>query len=279
MEQNEHIKDKSISVLGCGWLGLPLAGLFVQQGYRVKGSVTSEEKLETLFDKGILPYQLTISDKEINCSDLQGFLESEILVINFPPSRRPDITTYHPAQIALLIQAIEASPVKHVLFISSTSVYPDLNREITEQDIVPATKGSGQALLLAENLLLSQTRFTTTILRLGGLIGYDRMPARFLAGKKDVENGDAPINVIHQDDCIGLISALIEQEVWEDIFHAAADEHPTRRVYYTLAAEKAGLEVPTFAEGKPLCFKIINSDKIKRRLHYTFKHPNPLALL
>ncbi|WP_343669360.1 SDR family oxidoreductase [Chitinophaga sp.] len=279
MEQNEHTKNKSISILGCGWLGLPLAGLFVQQGYRVKGSVTSEEKLETLSDKGVLPYQLKITDQAIDCNDLGGFLDSDILVINFPPGRRPDIDTYHPAQIALLIQAIEVSPVRHVLFISSTSVYPDLNREITEKDIVAPTKGSGKALLLAENLLLSQTKFTTTILRLGGLIGYDRMPARFLAGKKDVENGDAPINVIHQDDCIGLISALIEQEVWEGIFHAAADEHPTRKVYYTLAAEKAGLEVPTFAEGKPLSFKIINSDKIRSRLHYSFKYPNPLALL
>ncbi|SFW34884.1 SDR family oxidoreductase [Chitinophaga sancti] len=279
MEQHDYTKNKSISVLGCGWLGLPLAGLFVQQGYRVKGSVTSEEKLGSLFEKGILPYQLRISDQEIDCSDLAGFLDSDILIINFPPGRRPDITSYHAAQIALLIQAIETSPVQHVLFISSTSVYPDLNREITEKDMVPPTKGSGQALILAENLLLSQTKFTTTILRLGGLIGYDRMPARFLAGKKDVENGDAPINVIHQDDCLGLISALIEQEVWEDIFHAAADEHPTRKEYYTLAAEKAGLEPPTFAEGKPLRFKIINSDKIKHRLHYTFKHPNPLALL
>lgn len=279
MEQNEYTKNRSISILGCGWLGLPLAGLFVQQGYRVKGSATSEEKLAALFERGILPYRVNITDQAIDCDDIQGFLDSDILIINFPPSRRPDINSYHPAQIALLIKAIEASKVQHVLFISSTSVYPDLNREITEKDIMPPTKGSGQALLQAENLLLAQTKFTTTILRLGGLIGYDRMPARFLAGKKDVENGDAPINVIHQDDCIGLISALIEQEVWEDIFHAAADEHPTRKIYYTLAAEKAGLEVPTFATGKPLCFKIINSDKIKRRLQYTFKHPNPLALL
>lgn len=279
MNQHEHKKKRTISVLGCGWLGLPLAGLFVQQGHRVKGSVTSEEKLGALEEKGILPYRVTISDQEISSNDLPGFLDSEILIINFPPSRRPDILTYHPAQIALLIQAIHDSPVKHVIFISSTSVYPDLNKEITENETATPSKGSGKALLLAENLLLSQTHFTTTILRLGGLIGYDRMPARFLAGKKDVENGDAPINVIHQDDCLGLISALVEQDVWEDVFHAAADEHPLRRVYYTLAAEKAGLEVPTFAEGKPVCYKIINSAKIKDRLRYTFKHPNPLALL
>ncbi len=109
MEQNEHIKDKSISILGCGWLGLPLAGLFVQQGYRVKGSVTSEEKLEALFEKGILPYQLTISDQEINCSDLQGFLESEILVINFPPSRRPDIPS--PSSIGQGIRSPKDEPL------------------------------------------------------------------------------------------------------------------------------------------------------------------------
>jgi nucleoside-diphosphate-sugar epimerase len=245
----------------------------------VKGSVSSAEKQAPLLERGILPYQVTITDTEINSNDLPGFLTSEILVINFPPSRRPDILTYHPAQISQLIQAIKQSPVKHVLFVSSTSVYPDTNKEVFENETAPPTKDSGRALLLAEDLLLSQTAFTTTIIRFGGLIGYDRMPGRFLAGKKNVENGDAPINVIHQDDCIGLISALVAQQIWGDVFNAVADEHPTRHDFYTLAAAKAGLEIPTFATGKTTAYKIVNSDKIRQRLHYPFKYPNPLTLL
>mgnify|MGYP003615968040 CR=1 FL=1 len=37
-----------ISILGCGWLGFPLAQKLIETGYEVKGSTTSESKLEAL---------------------------------------------------------------------------------------------------------------------------------------------------------------------------------------------------------------------------------------
>ena len=37
-----------ISILGCGWLGLPLAKAIVENGFSVKGSTTSSEKIATL---------------------------------------------------------------------------------------------------------------------------------------------------------------------------------------------------------------------------------------
>ncbi|WP_258929292.1 hypothetical protein [Flavobacterium davisii] len=46
-------------------------------------------------------------------------------------------------------------------------------------------KDSGKALLIVEKMLLNQIQFKTTIIRFSGLIGYDRMPWRFLAGKKE----------------------------------------------------------------------------------------------
>ena len=198
----------AISVIGCGWLGLPLAENFVKQGFLVKGSVVNSEKIDSLIQKEIIPYQIQITDTVIN-GNVIDFLNSDILIINFPPERREDIVTYHQAQINLLIHEINKSKIKHVLFVSSTSVYPDLNKEVFENETAQPSKGSGKALLVAEQLLQSQTHFTTTIIRFAGLIGYDRLPGRFLAGKKNVENGNAPINVIHQDDCIGLISEMI----------------------------------------------------------------------
>jgi len=267
----------NISILGCGWLGLPLAEHLVKKGYTVKGSVTSSHKLDILEEKGIMPFLIRITDTEITGEQLSGFFASEILVINFPPSRREDILTYHSAQISLLIEAVKKSSIKHVVFISSTSVYPDLNREVVETDdaSVPS-KGSGKALLSVEKLL--REHFSTTVIRFAGLIGYDRQPGRFLAGKKEVENGDAPINVIHQDDCIAIITAIIEQQVWDETFNACSDEHPQRKEFYTKAAEKIGLPLPEFKAGTHT-FKIINSAKLKQRLNYSFKYPNPIDTL
>lgn len=272
-------QTNTISVLGCGWLGLPLAAHLVQQGYTVKGSVTQPEKLELLAQKGITPYQVEITDTSITSNDLSGFLESEVLIINIPPSRREDVVLYHQAQMTLLLEQVLKSPVKKVLFISSTSVYPDLNQEVTELENIQPTKESGKALLAVEKLLRSNKHLMTTIIRFAGLVGYDRMPGKFLAGKKNVENGTAPINVIHQDDCIALITGIIRQQAWGEIFNACADLHPTRKEFYTLAAAKAGLELPTFANTADPRFKIINSEKIKQRLDYSFKYPDPLGLL
>lgn len=272
-------QTNTISVLGCGWLGLPLAAHLVQQGYTVKGSVTQPEKLELLAQKGITPYQVEITDTSITSNDLSGFLESEVLIINIPPSRREDVVLYHQAQMTLLLEQVLKSSVKKVLFISSTSVYPDLNQEVTELENIQPTKESGKALLAVEKLLRSNKHLMTTIIRFAGLVGYDRMPGKFLAGKKNVENGTAPINVIHQDDCIALITGIIRQQAWGEIFNACADLHPTRKEFYTLAAAKAGLELPTFANTADPRFKIINSEKIKQRLDYSFKYPDPLGLL
>lgn len=269
----------TISILGCGWLGLPLAAHLVQEGYTVKGSVTQQERFEELTQRGITPYQVEITDTSIDSNDLTGFLESGILIINIPPSRREDVLLYHQAQMKLLLDQVLKSPAKHIIFISSTSVYPDLNQEVTELETAPPSKDSGKVLLAVEKLFRTNPHLITTIVRFAGLVGYDRLPGRFLAGKKNVENGDAPINVIHQDDCIALITGIIQQQAWGEIFNACSDLHPTRREFYTKAAAKAGLELPTFAATTDPHFKIINSDKIKQRLNYSFKYPDPLGLL
>jgi nucleoside-diphosphate-sugar epimerase len=91
-----------------------------------------------------------------------------------------------------------------------------------------------------------------------------------------VENGNAPVNIIHRDDCIGLINEMVRQQAWGGIFNACSDIHPTRKAFYTLATQKVGLEAPTFADSTDCQFKIINSDKIKQRLQYTFKYPDPM---
>ncbi|MFK7031209.1 Rossmann-fold NAD(P)-binding domain-containing protein [Flavobacterium oreochromis] len=273
------MKRQKISILGCGWLGLPLAENLVKKGFYVNGSTTSYDKITLLKEKGVQPYLISITNTAIEGPEIVNFLDSDILIINFPPKRRADVIAFHTGQIEQLLSEILKSNIKKVLFISSTSVYPDTNGVVTETELQLPEKESGKALLLVEKMLLEQTQFETTIVRFSGLIGYDRMPGRFLAGKKEVENGEAPINVIHQDDCIAIIENIIEKEIWSELFNASTDIHPKRREYYELAAEKIGLEKPTFATTQNLTYKIINSEKLKTRLNYQFKYPNPLDLL
>ena len=57
---------KHISLLGCGWLGLPLAKALLTNDFYVKGSTTSEEKLSTLKSFGIDPFLIALDSKSIN---------------------------------------------------------------------------------------------------------------------------------------------------------------------------------------------------------------------
>jgi nucleoside-diphosphate-sugar epimerase len=268
----------SISILGCGWLGLPLAEQLIKQNFLVKGSVTHSEKLPLLSQKKIIPFQIQVTDTSIAGDQQAAFFNSDLLIVNFPPGKKADVISYHTAQIQQLVEALNKNSIRQVLFISSSAVYPDLNREVFETENDQPQKDSGKALLKVEQLLRSQKNFTTTIIRFAGLIGPERHPGKFLAGKKNVANGEAPVNIIHRDDCIALIIQLIQQQAWGEIFNACADIHPSRKEFYTIAAEQLGLEIPSFSSDAVM-FKIINSDKIKKRLGYSFKYPDPLNSL
>ncbi len=268
----------SISILGCGWLGLTLAEQLIKEGYEVKGSVTKPEKLTLLKEKGIQPFQLELTNVSITGRDPHSFFNSDLFIISIPPGRRAAVISYYQSQISLLIQELKKSTVKQVIFISSTAVYADDNKEVFETDACRPVTDSGKALMAAERLLQEQKSFSTGILRFCGLIGPDRHPGRFLAGKKDVENGDAPVNLIHRDDCIGILSEIIRKEVWGEIFNVCSQVHPSRKLFYTKAAEQLGMETPSFSK-EPARYKVVNSDKIKKRTAYLFKYPDPLLSL
>lgn len=55
---------KPISILGCGWLGLPLAKSLLEKGFSVKGSTTSIKKIALLEKFGIHPHIVTLSAVE-----------------------------------------------------------------------------------------------------------------------------------------------------------------------------------------------------------------------
>jgi nucleoside-diphosphate-sugar epimerase len=266
-----------ISLLGCGWLGLPLAKALLQNGLSVKGSTTSQDKLAELKALNIDPFLVALDSKSITGA-IENFLSgSKTLVIDIPPQLRgknSDSATANEKifveKIKKLIPYIEKSRIENVLFVSSTSVYGEANGTTTEQTIAKPDTESGKQLLEVETLLQSNPNFKTTILRFGGLIGEDRNPIKFLAGKVNLENPAAPINFIHQKDCIGIILKIISTNSWNEIYNGVSPFHPTRETYYTQKATELVLPLPQFDHSKPSHGKLILSDKVENVLGYTF---------
>ena len=267
---------RTVSILGCGWLGVPLGRFLADRGFMVKGSVTNVDKFDSLKTAGILPFRVMIDESGIE-TDNTSFFETDVLIISIPPRRIEGIERIFPAQIAQLIPVILKYEIRKVIFISSTSVYPENKQKAKETDVLSPDKASGKALVVAENLLRNLIDFETTIIRFGGLIGADRNPARFLL-KSGVPVANVPVNLIHQDDCIGIITAIIDQELWGETLNACCPEHPMKHDFYGKAAEISGLPLPDISDVDE-DYKIVDSSKLKRLLKYRFKYKSPLDYL
>lgn len=263
---------KKVSILGCGWLGKPLAQALIAEGMDVSGSTTQESKFTELQYLGIKPFLINLSSPDN--SSLQTFLSTDVLIISVPPKMKSGGADHYFEQMTTLRETVIKQKTPRLIFISSTSVYPDLNRVVTEADADPI-----HTMSRAEQLFRDHPVFQTTIIRFGGLVGPDRHPGRFLSGKKDLKGGNAPVNIIHQNDCVEVIRQVIIQDQWDETFNACADEHPSRKEFYAKASEALHLEAPHFIDESETPFKIISSEKIKHVLNYNFLFPDPLRML
>ncbi|MFV5701483.1 SDR family oxidoreductase [Flavobacterium sp. XS2P12] len=263
-----------ISILGCGWLGLPLAKALLENGFSVNGSTTTLEKLSLFENLGINPFLIALSAYKTD-GNISNFLEnSEVLILDVPPKLRGTEKENFVSKIRNIIPFIEKSSLNKVLFISSTSIYGNSHSNVSEETVPhPDTEG-GKQLLETEQLLQSNENFKTTVLRFGGLIGEDRHPVKFLAGRENLDNPDAPINLIHQEDCIGIILKIIENNSWNETFNAVTPFHPSRSTYYTQKAMDLNLALPKFNHENASIGKTILSDKIEAILNYTFTKLN-----
>jgi len=212
-----------------------------------------------------MPYLIDIDNL---ANESQAFLASEILIIN--------ITSKNKDGFVKLINEIEKSPIKNVLFISSSSVYQAVNGLVNEDD---GLESADSLLYQIEQIFKSNTHFKTTILRLSGLIGYSRHPGNFFKNGKLVQQPDAPVNLIHRDDCIGIINAIIKQAAWGTIFNGCATTHPTKRKFYSHAKSLLNKPNPEFSkESDNGAYKIINSEKVIKQLGYQFIYPDVMAI-
>ena len=270
-----NVADVTLSILGCGWLGLPLGKELHENGYRVKGSTTRKEKISLIESAGIVPFRISLTP-EVDGENLNDFFSSDILIVTLPPGRAQGLSDVYAQKIEFIANEATKGTVKWVIFTSSTSVYGFPNSEVDESSTPHPETTSGKVLAEVEQFLLNHRGFDTTIVRLGGLVGGERKPGRFLSGKKKLPNGDTPVNLVRREDCIGVIQSIIEQGARNEIFNIVAPGHPDRKTFYTRAAQSLELPPPEFETAGEKQFKIVSSQKAIQQLGYAFKHPNPL---
>ena len=226
------IKKKNVSIVGCGWVGKPLS-----------------QALSDTFDLECYSRETT--------SDDSMFWQSDTIIIA--------INTKDNYLQTLQKIATLASPSSKIILMSSISVYREFDTEVDESVVI-----SQIGLQKEAEELMQELRDNLIILRLGGLMGEDRISGKW----KSVSTfTDGEVNYIHRDDVINITKKILESDVKKGIFNLVAPLHPLRSQVHKKNSEAFSLELGVF-EGKTS--RVVLSQKIVKELNYTFLYPNPL---
>jgi nucleoside-diphosphate-sugar epimerase len=276
-----------VLIIGCGYVGLPLARELVARGHEVFGVRRSAEGAGELAAAGIKPLVADIA----RAADLARLPGPFDWVVNTVSSSRGGAEDYREVYLRgtqNLIGWLASSPPRRFVYTSSTSVYAQTDGSVVDETS-PAQPSSetSRVLVETENLLLTAAReknFPAVILRVAGIYGPERghLFQQFLRDEARIAGkGERIINMIHRDDVVGLIMAALEHGQAGAIYNAADDEPVTQLEFFRFLAGLVGKPMPPFAteaenaaRKRGLTNKRVANRRVKSELGYEFRYPN-----
>ncbi|MCP4971525.1 MAG: GDP-L-fucose synthase [Arcobacter sp.] len=250
---------KRLSILGAGWLGLSLAKK-LKNDFKIKVSIKDDYKKQKIMNYDLESYILN----ENNFNFLDNLLDTDYLFINFPPSKFINYVSF----LEKIYSNKHINNIEKIIFISSTSIYP--NEEGVYTELCNIQKTTSRPVYESENYIINKTDL---IFRCAGLMGYDRIPGKYFSGiSLDCE--DVKVNYVHKDDVIEAIRFSIEKDL-NGIFNLCSNIHPSKKEIYIKNSKIFGFIKPIFINKKEYKNRIINAEKIES-YGFKYKYPNPL---
>ncbi|WP_034943075.1 SDR family oxidoreductase [Erwinia oleae] len=271
---------KSVAIVGLGWLGMPLGLSLTAHGWQVKGTKTTPDGVEAARMCGIESCLLELTPALIcEPDDLAALMNVEALIVTLPASRTAAGGENYLLAVQQMVDSALAYHIPRIIFTSSTSVYGNGSGVMKENSPLEATTVAGRTLKELEEWLHHLPGTSVDILRLGGLVGPDRHPGRFLAGKSGLSNGAHGVNLVHLEDVIDAITLLLQTPKGGHIYNLCAPAHPARRDFYPAVARQLNLAPPTFLPDESGDKgKVIDGGKICRELGFEYRYPDPSAM-
>ncbi|WP_175402717.1 Rossmann-fold NAD(P)-binding domain-containing protein [Mangrovivirga cuniculi] len=260
-----------VAIAGCGWTGLPLGKKLSIDNYQVKGSVRHDEKITILNNAGITPYLMNLPD-EVN---KRFFTENDFLVISIPAGTKSGKGKLYLESIREIIKQLKLlSPgLSKVILLSSIGIYPHDEGQWTEDSGFELESDKQNIIRTAEKLI--QENFENNlILRLGGLMGYDRYLAKYYLKKDILDIDPTPVNYVHRDDVIDVVIEGIQKD-HRGIYNVVAPEHPPKYEVIQNSAHSKSVKLPP--SGKKLTpeSRTISGKKLMNEWDFGFKYPDP----
>lgn len=245
--------ENQICLIGCGWLGLPLAEQ-LQPMFKVVATSRAAEKCQLLNSKGIEAIEI----KDNKWTLPKHVTSSAWVVFMIPPSGMDDY-------VAFTKNILHQFPVTtKIIFTSSIGVYEPSLEVINEQSKVI----QNHPLVLVETYI-QQTFAQSYSLRLAGLINEQRHPVYYLSGKENL-NPTQVVNLVHQTDVITAILTILAEQPLEHTFNICYPAHPSRQEYYIQQAQKLNLPLPRFTNQDEVG-KQIDGNRIEQMTSFRYR--------
>jgi len=178
---------------------------------------------------GIQWLQADVTDPE-TLLEMPEDLDLVVYSIASPVFSRESYHDFYVNGLKNVIQALPQQNLSRFLFVSSTSVYHQMDGEwVDETSVTEPAAFAGKEHLLAEQALLD-SRFPATVVRFTGIYGPGRNRLIEQARHGSHCDPEPPLwtNRIHREDCIGVLAFLCEKALagveLEDIYLATDDE-------------------------------------------------------
>jgi nucleoside-diphosphate-sugar epimerase len=243
---------KRVGIVGLGWLGFDLGLELSKNDCLVWGT---KRNLEIHY-----PLEILAWNHESGISDelKEKLINTDILIITLTP------TPFTEESIASTFSSLAQSLPKEakIIYTSSIGIYKKTGQEVDEQstDLVEGK------LKIAEETLIAERKENCTILRLGGLIGEDRNPVKYLVKKEMNDNPDASVQLIHKMDIIALVKKIIEKKHFGETVNVVHPDRPSRKDYYSYMAAQLKLPFPRFNKENTSQFSVVKTNKLSHFL-------------
>ncbi len=267
---------ETITIIGMGWLGTAFAKASLAPGRRVVGTARNiRNREETPEGIALHPFSLGQPLPAALADDPDE--KSAVIAISpssagMPPARLEN-------SLKMLAGDLAACNTVRIVYVSATSVYPCYIAEAKESDAkdIPSSRSGISMYRLEKAVTNGASETPVTVVRFGGLFGPGREPGRFFS-RRPLKHPDDPVNLIHLDDCIGVLNLALRLNT-SHVINAVAPLHPEKGLFYTAAALAIGEHPPvSHGSARSATSRIVNVDHLVSDLGYEFIHPNPISL-
>jgi nucleoside-diphosphate-sugar epimerase len=260
-----------VLVVGCGYVGKPLAETLAAAGHEVLGA--SRAPIDLVSAR----HQMC----DITVHEDAARLPAEFdWVVNTVSSTKGGVEEYRAVYLEGTKHLLEHLKFKKYIFVSSTSVYGQNDGSVvTETSAAEPVSPTSQVLRETEQFVLSKP--LTMVLRVAGIYGSGRghLFQQFLRGEARIHGGGGRfLNMIHRDDVVSSVIKALESG--RGIYNVADDEPVTERDFLRWLAKNLGRELPPsvpeselHSRKRGVTNKRVSNAKLRTELGLTLKYP------